>query len=166
VSLAPALAILLFALCTLPAAAQECRDDIPASTPAERFVLLRDGTLVDRHNGLRWQRCAVGQHWNGTGCSGEAAMLTRAGAAHHSGNGWRLPTLQELGSIVELRCRQPAIDLTLFPNAPAGNFWSATPFANLGDDGPRYWQVQFIYGESNLGGLSELAFVRLMKKAD
>ncbi|MEX8501202.1 DUF1566 domain-containing protein [Leptothrix ochracea] len=54
---------------------------------------------------------------------------------------WRLPTAEELQSIVDYAGVNPAIDTTFFPNTPASNyFWSSSPVVG----GPSYaWLVDF-----------------------
>lgn len=43
---------------------------------------------------------------------------------------WRMPSIEELGSIVNYGRSMPAIDQAVFPNMPQpAGFWSATPFA-------------------------------------
>lgn len=39
---------------------------------------------------------------------------------------WRLPNLRELATIVERECTDPRVNLTVFPNTPAGLFWTAS----------------------------------------
>ncbi len=157
------LSLLFFGLCSLPGWAQQC---IPAGADDQagpRLLPHADGTLTDTARQLRWQRCAVGQQWRNASCEGRPRRLTLAEARRQGGDGWRLPTLQELSAIVDLRCSRPAIDGKRFPNTPAADFWTATVFAS--DDGParRYWQVQFLYGESNLGSGDDRAYVRLVR---
>lgn len=44
-----------------------------------RYLPLADGSLVlDVVTGLEWQRCSVGQTWNGTTCEGDAELITWA----------------------------------------------------------------------------------------
>ena len=46
---------------------------------------------------------------------------------------WRLPTVQELGGLVDMgqqHVTEPAIDPVYFPHTPVMPFWSSTPFAN------------------------------------
>ncbi len=59
-----------------------------------------DGTVTDSKTGLTWMRCAMGQTWSGTTCTGWDGMYTWDQArtlnttfAGHSD--WRLPTIRE-----------------------------------------------------------------------
>ena len=60
---------------------------------------------------------------------------------------WRLPTVQELGGLVDMGqpAGKPAIDPAYFPHTPLMPFWSSTPFANaaLGGGVPSAWFVDF-----------------------
>lgn len=99
-----------------------------------------DGTVTDTKTGLIWQACAVGQTFNGSNgsngsCNGDAKTYTHADAlaltSDFSGQtDWRVPTISELHSIVDLRKVYPAINKSLFPNPPAVSFWSASVYAN------------------------------------
>jgi hypothetical protein len=63
--------------------------------------------------------------------------LGRTGSLNTSGayffSDWRLPQLPELASIAERQCRNPRINLTLFPDTPPAAYWSATarPSSNI-----------------------------------
>lgn len=72
--------------------------------------LMKQGIWRDAKTGLMWDRCSVGQSWNGTTCTGEAIELNWQDAkdyvkqftnqqAKGGYNDWRLPTIQELSSI-------------------------------------------------------------------
>ncbi len=64
-------------------------------------------------------------------------------------NDWRMPTKEELRSIVSYDRYYPAIDTTWFPNTPSAWFWSASPHA---DYGYYAWLVYFYYGTDGYGG--------------
>ena len=68
---------------------------------------------------------------------------------------WRLPTVQELGGLVDMGqpAGEPAIDPVYFPHTPLMPFWSSTPFANaaLGGGVPSAWFVDFDH-DSVCGG--------------
>jgi hypothetical protein len=59
-------------------------------------------------------------HWkNGKGCLGERRFLNFEEAtkiAKNTGNGWRLPSVNELVSIVDDKCGMPATDVVVFPD--------------------------------------------------
>lgn len=113
----------------------ECTPSAIEATPTARFTPINGGSEVkDTVTGLIWQRCAIGQVWNQNTCSApiEAKQLTWHEALKEAkalGNGYRLPNIRELHSIVEPRCHNPSINSTVFPNAVSGQFWSSTPEA-------------------------------------
>jgi len=133
-------------------AAQVCKyDSIPATAPASRFTDNGDGTVTDQATGLQWKRCSEGQDWSGGTCTGNAAgynwqqALQRADTASFAGrDDWRLPNVNELTSIVEEACYDPAIDLGVFPAIPSNRYWSSSPSANFAGNA---WFVGFYYGD-------------------
>jgi hypothetical protein len=108
----------------------------PLSSPTSRFEDGQDGTVTDKQSKLMWMRCAIGQSWTQATCAGQSALLSwadaqqAAKAINKSGkyfySDWRLPQLPELASIAERQCKNPRINLAVFPNTPADFFWSAT----------------------------------------
>jgi hypothetical protein len=126
-----------------------------------RFEILADAMVIDRHSQLVWSRCSVGQRWDkDTGaCAGKATLMTWY-QANKLGNGWRLPSVHELSSIADLHQVNPAIDRQVFPNTPASHYWTDTAFAPK----PGYfWLVQFQSGENHTDSGKRLAFVRLVR---
>lgn len=94
-----------------------------ATAPAGRYaVLTQDGVSVvaDSKTQLVWQRavppCSLSWRDARTYC----ASL---------GTDWRLPSLEELQSIVDDTTSNPAIDATAFPNTPVGSFWTLSQLA-------------------------------------
>jgi hypothetical protein len=57
--------------------------------------------------------------------------------------GWRLPSMKELQTIVDVARAQPAVDPTLFPGADSALVWSSSAVA--GSPG-QYWVVDFSLG--------------------
>ncbi|GAB0151071.1 DUF1566 domain-containing protein [Marinobacterium sp. BA1] len=85
--------------------------------------------------------------WSGTLLDGEAVTYTDAEEAVAAlGQGWRLPTRQELESILDLSCHDPAIDTDTFPDTQSSSYWTSTPCA--WNDSAR-WVVFFYYGYVN-----------------
>ncbi len=121
---------------------------IGLSTPNKDFADNKDGTVMHKRTGLVWQRCAVGQTWTGSSCSGsadtytydEAIALTDSFAGHSD---WRVPNANELASIVKYDAVYPAINQDQFPNTPNNAFWSSSPYVGNADYA---WSVSFSSG--------------------
>jgi hypothetical protein len=91
------------------------------------------GKLVfDRTTRLTWQQNVAPDMYAWT-----AAMTYCTGL----GNGWRLPSLPELQSIVDHTIFfGPIINQTYFPNTPSYQFWTSSPYAGGSGDA---WFVSF-----------------------
>ncbi len=140
---------------------------VPLSTPSGDFVATSDGTVLHKPSGLVWQRCVLGETWNGSSCDGSPQQLSwaeaLAAADGHVQDGeedWRLPNRIELGAIVEDRCELPAINDTIFPGAPGGSHWSSSPFASGTDEA---WIVDFDSGGVVPATTETLLPVRLVR---
>jgi len=111
----------------------QCDPNKPETTPASRFEINRaDGTVFDMKTNLTWKICSEGQSYSGEHCTGNATGFTYNDAVQTfgvKGDNWRLPNVDELGSIVEKRCKNPALNIAVFPDTPPVHFWSATPYA-------------------------------------
>jgi hypothetical protein len=106
------------------------------STDTQRFDDNHDGTLTDIDTGLTWMRCALGQRWDGNTCLNHAEQHSWQSAQHaaqqlnqtggYAGHkDWRVPKLPELAGITERHCKNPRINLSLFPATTATVFWTA-----------------------------------------
>ena len=111
---------------------------ISAATPASEFVGSSNGVVFDTRTGLSWMRCSLGQVWSGGSCVGSpefvnwgealnAAQEINGGGGFGGFSDWRVPNRNELASIIEWRCRFPALNDILFPAAPSSYFWCSTP---------------------------------------
>lgn len=72
---------------------------------------------------------------------------------------WRLPNKNELASIVEYRCYQPAINNRQFPNT-SGWYWSSSPDA---DNSGYVWFVNFVSGDVFSRSKAAINVVRLVR---
>jgi hypothetical protein len=142
-----------------------------ASTPIENFTDNGDGTVTDKQSGLTWMRCAHGQTWSGTDCTGSAqrhswpdalamALNLNALGGYAGHADWRIPKLPELAGIVERQCRDPRINLALFPATPAAAFWSATSRRGADDEA---LALSFGPEGASTDGKEETHFVRLVR---
>jgi hypothetical protein len=116
------------------------------------------GTVTDPATGLMWDRCALGLFSTSGVCdTGQATQLSWEAALaevtarnfdkHLGYSDWRLPNKNELESIVTLQNSSPAIDTTVFPNAPWSYTWTSTTYAP--DNLQQAWAVYFGGGAPN-----------------
>ena len=109
---------------------QSCSFD--TFTPSNDFTDNGNGTVTHKKTGLMWQRCSVGQTWTNSICSGSAlrmpynSAITQASTLAGYGD-WRVPTLNELRTILEYKNHSPTISNSLFPNTDFDFwYWSTT----------------------------------------
>jgi uncharacterized repeat protein (TIGR01451 family) len=124
-------------------------------TPTNDFIDNGDGTVKHKKTNLVWQRCVVGQTWNGLTCIGSPSMFTYAQAiaeveSAFAKNGWRLPTLSEFQTIMEYSKFDPSVNTNIFPTVihrlpdPISNsFWTSTVNAS---DQSYMWTTNFFSG--------------------
>ncbi len=113
------------------------------TTACPRFELVMGGAAVlDHETGLVWEQSPSMTSYNWNGAEIQCLQLNTGGRL-----GWRVPTIQELASLVD-----PSV---LFPGPalPSGHpfndvqgnwYWSATTVANTSDIA--VWVVQFVNG--------------------
>jgi hypothetical protein len=132
------------------------RENMVATAPTARFQQHDDGTVTDRETGLMWRVCVEGLR--GKTCNkGKALEWSWGGALNYvaslnSDEGfagykdWRLPNIRELGSLLELQCARPAINVEIFPNTLPAHVWSSSPYHFY----THYsWYVDFDSGQIN-----------------
>lgn len=127
-------AALLVTLHSGARAGQKCDPNKPETTPTGRFKINgKEGTVLDTATKLTWKICAEGIAYSNGRCIGNADFTWDYAVMNFDdkADGWRLPNIDELKSIVEKRCAEPAINLQVFPNTQPSSFWSAT--ADAGD---------------------------------
>lgn len=133
--------------------------------PTGDYVDNGDGTATHTPTNLTWKRCAEGQTWNGSACEGEAKSYrwTKADTLTQTYAGesdWRLPTLEELRSMVDFTPGNPAINGTIFPNQPKDTaFWSSS----MTSSGYSAWGIYFGYGHDSPAGVNDYAMVRFVR---
>ncbi|HEY5789945.1 MAG TPA: DUF1566 domain-containing protein [Gammaproteobacteria bacterium] len=151
------LALSLFGVAAVDAA-QTCETGVAPTVPSARFEFHGDGTVTDTLTGLSWMRCTQGQHWYGATCTEGRAWymmnswtdavggLQRRPVSFGGHADWRVPTLEELRTLVDRTCREPATNLEVFPNTPPWYFWTAT----TSDWNDAYaWRIDFKDGREN-----------------
>ena len=142
-------------------------------------ILGAQGEIVrDTVTGLEWQRCSLGQTWDGHRCVGEAQTFTwqQAREAVDLLSDWRLPTIDELKTLIYCSSGQPdrfgnghmckgaywrpTIVQEAFPNTPSSDFWSGSPSAR---NSYYAWYVSFNGGYAYHSYWSDYDRVRLVR---
>ena len=117
-----------------------------------------NGTITDDRTGLMWEQHPTEQRY--TWEDATRIRINDLNAARLGGHDdWRLPTIQELVSLVDYaRCR-PAVDPVFV--TVADFYWSATTYAT----GPGYaWVVDFNGGNVGVGlGKGVGSYVRAVR---
>lgn len=117
-----------------PGSTMKTLDEIPPTwsqiLPAsERFELVMEGEAVlDKETGLVWAKdanlAAGGRNWQGamSHCHQNVSIADR--------KGWRLPTIEELSSLVDTTQEDPALPSGYpFVNVQSsGSYWSSTTY--------------------------------------
>jgi uncharacterized protein (TIGR02145 family) len=76
-------------------------DDRRTREIIEGLAVLEPGDeVLDRNNNLLWKRCSLGEAWNGAACSGVAQDVSLEEARKQTPNGWRIPSIRELATLV------------------------------------------------------------------
>jgi hypothetical protein len=127
---------------------------LPAST---RFIVLTNmggAAVLDRETGLVWEQSPDGTNgYNWEGAQIHCNALTKGGRL-----GWRLPTIQDLASLVD-QTVSPGPTLPAghpFSNVQSDFYWSATTSTidtSLG------WYVGFNFGFTDVNGKSGSLYV-------
>lgn len=174
----------------------DCEADLPGvkKHPLDKSWLIMEGFLVkegiakDPDSRLMWMRCSIGQTWDGASCQGVAKeyewnqAISLSKNFNYSGyNDWRLPTKEELESLVYCsngkriqhkdgtsECdgdyATPVIMQSAFPKTPISWFWTSSPFIDKDDD--YIWMVSFYYGASGYDITSQKNPVRLVRNME
>jgi hypothetical protein len=140
---------------------------VAESTPSADFAVLPGGFAVNLKTRLIWKRCAEGQTWDGTTCTGSAQAFTWGEALNQSvaatdggSSEWRVPNRKELESIAEFCGHSPTINQTVFPNTPHERFWTSTTFVA---EPNRAWSVNFSDGYVGASYKTAAPYVRLVR---
>jgi len=159
--------VVTFIVAASPVMAQKCDTSRPATAPLSRFEATTNGSMKDTKTRLVWLRCSLGMSWNGSSCEGQTLTYTwreavtevnELNARKAAGRSdWRLPSMDELQSIVEFRCFKPAINLQAFPYTPESGFWTDTVSEGVS---PRVIVVLFLHGKAYIANKNQRWRVR------
>jgi len=161
--------VLIAGGCASPSAGMSAVFGETAGSP---FIDGGDGTVEDLRSGHVWQQTVpysyapycTGRYYpilspDGDACSWQDAQRYCSELAL-AGGGWRLPSKEELQSIVDDERDEPAIDLTAFPDAQPDVFWSSSSV----DGSPELaWYVFFSHGSANFSAPRSTFRVRCVR---
>ncbi|MBF0202513.1 MAG: DUF1566 domain-containing protein [Desulfamplus sp.] len=107
-----------------------------------------DGSIHDKDNTYTWQNA-------------QDVFIANLNANAFGGyTDWRLPTIKELGSIVNYGRYNPAIDVSYFSDTMSSYYWSATTGAG---DTAGAWLIHFDDGLDPFNGKSSSYYVRAVR---
>jgi Protein of unknown function (DUF1566) len=105
------------------------------------------GVVTDNFTHLTWQRSVDSNEYTWASAKDYCASLALAGG------GWRVPSVKELATLVDVGVPQPgfsqaepAIDSAAFPDTPAAEFWSSSA-----SDSGKTWMVDFLVSQNSWG---------------
>ena len=156
----------VFVLCFMVAcigyshAQQICHSQLTKNTPDARYQA-NGSEIKDNQTNLIWQRCALGQTWSGTTCTGLEKTYTWENALQAAKQtGWRLPNIKELKSLVETACYDPAINSNMFKEVSSNSYWTSS---TLAEDARNAWTVKFDDGIARYINKTDNAATRLVR---
>jgi|SRR5215471_7318533 len=125
-----------------------------ATAPAGHYTIssIRGVAVVnDTATGLVWQQSVGGMRADGG--AGLSSVSDARSYCTSLGDGWRLPSVEELQTIVDERAVNPAIDVNAFPDTPLDYFWTGSSVYFSPLDPINGWWVHFGTGiTGNTGG--------------
>jgi Protein of unknown function (DUF1566) len=143
---------------TIDPARVRCVRGPPSCSDAGVSPYSSAGVLVhDAGTGLTWQRLVEPDNYTFQEANEHCAKLSV------SGGGWRLPSVRELLTLVDLSRVEPAIDASTFPMTPSEFFWSSSPSLAPAGTG---WGVNFTRGSSGAALLGTTAHVRCARSGN
>ena len=132
-----------------------CDGGIAFGSGATKRLTVDGDTVHDARTGLIWSRATLpGGRRNWKDAQKAAAACTLGGFSD-----WRLPTVQELLSIVDYERTEPAIDPVF--ECEDSWYWTSTPLASSPSDCS--WIVDFSYGGSHWYYQGNEGFVRAVR---
>ncbi len=142
----------------------------PGLEPGVRFTTHgSEAILLDRMTLLRWQRCVNGQ--SGFDCSvGSASPMTWQEAIEYcdglelGGQSWRLPTIEELSTIVNAENTRPSANTSVFPQTPSFDpLWSSSISHSFSGYA---WSIDFLFGYVAIAMTFEEGYARCVHGGD
>ena len=119
-----------------------------------RYDTSRTGIVIDSNTGLEWQQTVSAKmfSWNEAGAYADSLEL--------QGNKWRIPTINELMSIIDYGEFDPAIDKNIFGNILGMLYWTSSLYQKYSG---YFWTVSFIDGTTYFDYLDSRHKVRCVR---
>jgi len=124
-------------------------------SPDSRFIDCGDGTIKDTKTGLMWQKEGSAERMTHEKAEEYCAKLSVGG--HKD---WRLPTVEELVSLVDYKKYSPAIASDLF-KVETSWYWTSTIYAGSAGSA---WVVNFGGGDVNWDNRGDDGFVLAVRQ--
>ncbi|MCL1127297.1 Lcl C-terminal domain-containing protein [Shewanella surugensis] len=125
------------------------------------------GSSTHLRTQLEWMRCPVGMNWTPEGCEGEASRFTWQAALVYAADvvfndkmDWRVPNKNELQSIVNYYCNEPAVNDNVFMDIPLSDYWTST---HTVADHDNVWSVNLAIGTVNTSPKNRELFFLLVR---
>ncbi len=115
-----------------------------------------NGIVTNMTEGLMWQKetlTIIRMNWEDSKYYCENLNI-------NGFTGWRLPTIQELLSLVDYSTYNPAIGENYFPDTISSFYWSSTPHSYYIHG---IWGVDFYYGYDNTSHKFNGFYVRAVR---
>lgn len=145
--------------------------DTACNNSANRFTDHLDGTVSDTRTGLMWKSCPEG--YSGNTCttgtvlpfSSVASVVTQLGNANRAVDkgyaDWRVPTRNELASLVNRVCKNPSILTGVFLANESKPY--ITSSLNVNATATQVWSVDFTDGNVKPDLLNRNYYLRLVR---
>ena len=124
----------------------------PAKAQDITIFVPKGPIVIDVMAGLDWMRCSMGQVWENERCDGTPILVSLAATeiiiartTSSMGDGWRLPTRDELQRLVVNQANPPMINQDIFSETYPGIYWSADQNWVMPNN---FWAVNFFTGHS------------------
>jgi Protein of unknown function (DUF1566) len=148
----------------LPGSAQA---QAPKISP-DRFQVSSDGQeVVDHETRLVWRRCLEGMRFEAGRCLGAPQSMVWshghdwAKQVSSAGNQWRMPTMMELTTVIDMNRHGAPVDNALFPDTPRVYVWSAT----VNERTPSHAWIMFYANGYMMSAQQSISyFVRLVRE--
>jgi len=124
-----------------------------------------DGSIHDKDNTYTWYDSNPETNGGDPGTPGDGTdtedFINALNAANFGGfSDWRLPTIKELASVVNLGRSDPAIDTNYFPKTLSSSYWSSTTYVGASSNA---WEMKFYSGRKYPYSKPNRYFVRAVR---